>query len=160
MTQEQNKKLDPIETTPKQRWLYLLLNFSYFRFLLLPSCKYLEFFRARSFTTCTIIDPTHNFTCQTWTNSRTDTNMNPAGTGDSGGWLTPPTRSKCSMSCRKSMSWPLKAQEKEASSAGSQATWQGSTTLSPTMISVLVGLTVILLGSDRRSGRTDRANAC
>lgn len=68
--------------------------------------------------------------------------------------LTPPTLSKCSESCWKSMSWPLNAQEKLKSSAGSTDTWQGSTILSPTMISMLLGLWVILLGS---KDQTDQA---
>lgn len=61
--------------------------------------------------------------------------------------LTPPTLSKCSDSRSKSISWPLKAQEKLMSSAGSTVTWQGSTMLSPTIISMLLGPCVILLGS-------------
>lgn len=50
------------------------------------------------------------------------------------------------------MSWPLNAHEKDTSRAGSKAIWQGSTVLSPTIISVLVGLMVILVGSVQTNG--------
>lgn len=65
-------------------------------------------------------------------------------------WLTPPTRSKWSPSRSKSTSCPLNAQEKDTSRAGSWAIWQGSTMLSPTMISMLLGPRVILVGSVQR----------
>lgn len=68
--------------------------------------------------------------------------------------LTPPTRSKWSTSWWKSMGWPLKAQEKATSKAGSAVTWQGSTMLSPTVISVLLGPWLILVGSVSYSANT------
>lgn len=61
--------------------------------------------------------------------------------------LTPPTFSKWEASFLKSASVPLKYQVKLMSSTGSCWTWQGKTTLSPTVTSKLEGAKIILVGS-------------